>query len=614
MRIQEPSLSRKTLILVAVPLAFELIFAFVLVILMQQFQVQLDSERHARDVTSHLNQILRTLMEEGTLAVTTHYTSHPVEFSNKRRELDFRIKQEVREVQTLLAGHPEEEEAFQEIYGILAKCLQILSNSKEAANTGDRFATLKAWAVLNRLTLALHQRMDQLINQMTRVQEETQLQQTQTRQLFSDALIVGLLLNILIAVGLAWYFHRGTIRRLNTLMDNTRLLAAGKELSPRIEGTDEIARLDNTFRQMAGLLEEANRKQRAAFENAVDVICSIDTDGRFAAVNPASQSVWGLSPDDLLGTRISQMIFKDDVSDTLEKIKQITKEQSHGSFENRVIKSDRSLVDMDWTAQWSKEEKTLYCVAHDVTERKQIDRLKQDFVAMVSHDLRTPLTSVQGFLELLGAEAYGNLSEAGYDSLEITESSVARLISLINDLLDLEKMESGMLELRVASTDLKTILTRSIDAVIGFAKQENISVKLANDAHLDLDADGDRMVQVVVNLLSNAIKFSPKGGEVLIDFDRLPHSVRVNVRDHGRGVPENMRESIFERFKQVELNDERKKGGSGLGLAICKAIVERHGGSIGVEPGEDQPGSVFWFTLPVSAAAKIAENKAQIYT
>ncbi len=553
-------------------------------------------------------------MEEGTLAVTTHVTSHPVEFSNKRRELDFRIKQEVREVQTLLAGHPDEEAAFQEIYGVLTKCLHILSSSKDAANTGDRFATLRAWGGLNRLTLTLHSRMDQLINQMTRVQEETQLQQTQTRQLIYDALSIGLLLQILIAVGLAWYFHRGTIRRLNTLMDNTVLLAAGKELSPRIDGTDEIARLDSTFRQMAGLLEDATRKQRAAFENAVDVICSIDPDGRFAAVNPASQSVWGLSPDDLLGTRISQMIYKDDVADTLEKIKQITKEHSHGSFENRVIKSDRSLVDMDWTAQWSNEEKTLYCVAHDVTERKQIDRLKQDFVAMVSHDLRTPLTSVQGFLELLGAEAYGNLSEEGYDSLEITESSVARLISLINDLLDLEKMESGMLELRVASTDLKTILTRSIDAVIGFAKQENVRVKLANDAHLDLDADGDRMVQVVVNLLSNAIKFSPKGGEVAVDFDRLPHSVRVNVRDHGRGVPENMRESIFERFKQVELNDERKKGGSGLGLAICKAIVERHGGSIGVEPGEDQVGSVFWFTLPVSAAAKIAENKAQIYT
>ncbi len=554
-------------------------------------------------------------MQEGTLAVTTHVTSQRLELSGKRRELDYRIKQEVKEVQTLLAGRPDEEAAFNEIYGILLKCLHILSKSADPENnTSDHFAILKTWAGLNKLTATLHTRMDHMINSMTIVQEETQQQETQTRQLFYTALIIGLLLNILLAVGLAWYFHRGTIRRLNTLMDNTVRLASGKQLSPRIEGTDEIARLDNTFREMAGLLEEATRKQRAAFENAVDVICSIDPDGRFAAVNPASQSVWGLSPDDLIGTRISQMIYKDDVADTLEKIKQITKEHSHGSFENRVIKSDRSLVDMYWTAQWSNEEKTLYCVAHDVTERKQIDRLKQDFVAMVSHDLRTPLTSVQGFLELLGAEAYGNLSEEGYDSLEITESSVKRLISLINDLLDLEKMESGMLELRVANTDLKNILTRSIDAVIGFAKQENITVKLTDDTRLDLEADGDRMVQVVVNLLSNAIKFSPKGGEVSIDVDKLPHSVRVNVRDRGRGVPEKMRESIFERFKQVELNDERKKGGSGLGLAICKAIVERHGGKIGVEPGEDEVGSVFWFTLPVTAAPKSAENKAQIYT
>jgi PAS domain S-box-containing protein len=396
-------------------------------------------------------------------------------------------------------------------------------------------------------------------------------------------------------------------------MDNTNRLAAGKELTPSIGGTDEIGRLDSTFRQMAALLEEANRKQRAAFENAVDVICSIDKDGRFASVNPASMNVWGLSPDDLQGTRISQMIFKDDVADTLEKIKQIITDKSSGSFENRVIKNDKTLVDMNWTAQWSGEEKTLYCVAHDITERKQIDRLKADFVAMVSHDLRTPLNSVQGFLENLGAEAYGNLSEDGYDSLEITEASVKRLIALINDLLDLEKMESGMLELRVAKTDLKTVLSSSIGSVISFAKQADVQVKIDGDAHVMLEADSDRLVQVVVNLLSNAIKFSPRGSTVSIDVTKLPDSLRVNVRDRGRGVPEKMRESIFERFKQVELNDERKKGGSGLGLAICKAIIERHGGKIGVEPGADDVGSVFWFTLPLTASAVPAlpaESKA----
>ncbi len=493
---------------------------------------------------------------------------------------------------------------------MLTGCLKILANNKQATLDGDRFGMIKAWADLNRMTQKLQLRMEELIVHSNLEQAERQAQQTMIKQLVSEALAMGFLLNILIAVGLAWYFNRGTVKRLNTLMDNTQRLARGQELSPRIEGMDEIASLDNTFRQMAALLEEATRKQRAAFENAVDVICSIDKDGRFAAVNPASTIVWGLTPEDLLGTRISQMVFKDDVNDTLEEIKQIVNDQSSGAFENRVIKSDKTLVDMNWTAQWSSEEKTLYCVAHDITERKQIDRLKADFVAMVSHDLRTPLNSVQGFLELLGAEAYGNLSEDGYDSLEITEASVKRLIALINDLLDLEKMESGMLELRVAKTDLKTILSSSVGSVISFAKQADVEVKISNDAQLMLEADNDRLVQVVVNLLSNAIKFSPKGSQVLIDIEKLPDSVRVNIRDQGRGVPESMRESIFERFKQVELNDERKKGGTGLGLAICKAIVERHGGKIGVEPGAGQVGSVFWFTLPLTAASIPAEAKA----
>jgi PAS domain S-box-containing protein len=605
MRFREPSLSTKNIILVAVPLAFELIFLLALVILLSVMQSQSDSERHARDVISGLNQVLRLLMAEGTLAVSTRITNNhnPLEQSGQRRLLDDRIKIETYALKKLVAGHPEEEAAFGEIYDVLTQCLKILADNKRATMAGDQFGMLRAWGSLNKLTLKLQVRMDELIKQMDALQEEKQAEQTMTRRYVVAAMVAAVVFAVLLAIGLAVYFHRGTVRHLNALMDNTHRLAAGQELSPRIEGESEISQLDSTFRQMAAMLEEANRKQRATFENAVDVICSIDKDNRFASVNPASITVWGLSPEDLQGTRISQIIFKDDVADTLEKIKQIISEQSSGSFENRVIKNDKTLVDMNWTAQWSDQEKTLFCVAHDITERKQIDRLKADFVAMVSHDLRTPLNSVQGFLELLGAEAYGNLSEDGYDSLEITEASVKRLIALINDLLDLEKMESGMLELRIARTDLKTILSSSIGSVISFAKQADVEVKIAGDAHLILDADNDRLVQVVVNLLSNAIKFSPKGSQVTIDVAKSPDSVRVNIRDRGRGVPEKMRESIFERFKQVELNDERKKGGSGLGLAICKAIIERHGGKIGVEPGSDNVGSVFWFTLPLTATA-----------
>lgn len=600
MRLPEPSLSAQTIINAAIPTSLNLVLVFVLVGLLHQFQVQLEDEHHARAVENHLNEILRLLMQEGTLAVSTRVANTATEHANKRRELDTRIHEESDITKELVAGHPDEEAAYNEIFGMLHKCLEILSESKQQAALGDRFAVLKAWSQLNKITGVLNVRMDELIRHMNEVAEQTQAEQAQIREQLSIAIIVAVVLNIIMFT-IPWYFYRGMAKRLNALMDNTVRLAAGKELTPRQEGTNEIAKLDSVFRKMAELLEEANRKQRAAFENAVDVICSIDTDGRFAAVNPASQIVWGLAPDDLLGTRISQMVFKDDVNDTLEKINKIVSERSSGAFENRVIKNDRSLVDMRWTAQWSNEEKVLFCVAHDITERKQIDRLKADFVAMVSHDLRTPLNSVQGFLELLGAEVYGHLTEDGYDSLEITEASVKRLIALINDLLDLEKMESGMLELRVEPAELKSILTASVGAVISFAKQSNVAVKIADNVGMKLQADSDRVIQVVVNLLSNAIKFSPKGSEILIDIDKQTEFVRINIRDQGRGVPEKMRESIFERFKQVELNDERKKGGSGLGLAICKAIVERHGGKIGVDPGADGVGSVFWFTLPVAA-------------
>jgi signal transduction histidine kinase len=180
---------------------------------------------------------------------------------------------------------------------------------------------------------------------------------------------------------------------------------------------------------------------------------------------------------------------------------------------------------------------------------------------------------------------------------------------LINDLLDIEKMESGMLELHVQPTDMSLIIKRSIEAVAGFAQTQGISVFMPDKQKQPVEADADRLVQVIVNLLSNAIKFSTKGESVVVAAETKGSKMRVTILDRGRGVPASMRESIFERFKQVELNDERKKGGSGLGLAICKAIVERHGGTIGVEPGPEGKGSLFWFILPTAAVTTSSLQK-----
>lgn len=242
-------------------------------------------------------------------------------------------------------------------------------------------------------------------------------------------------------------------------------------------------------------------------------------------------------------------------------------------------------------------------VFHDMAGAlKEAQEVRKAFVAMVSHDLRSPLTSVSGYLELLEMGVMGELSPQATDGLGKARTNVTRLIRLINDLLDLEKMESGTIKLNLAEASMKKILDDSVEAVSVTAERAQVSVERAFDECM-LNVDADRLVQVVVNLLSNAIKFAPENSTIRLVMNVLADGVvEVRVIDHGRGVPEKFRELIFERFRQVDDSDHTQKGGTGLGLPICKAIIEQHGGAIGVDSQEGH-GSEFWFRIPGAGAS-----------
>jgi len=228
-------------------------------------------------------------------------------------------------------------------------------------------------------------------------------------------------------------------------------------------------------------------------------------------------------------------------------------------------------------------------------ERARNEQLKADFVAMVSHDLRTPLTSTQLFVSLL--------TEKNAESLDIPkkakkiEIEIARLIRLINNLLDLEKAEGKVgFDISIDAVPLSVILQQSVTAVEDYGKQSSVAIEVpATD--LLVDVDQDKIVQVTVNLLANAIKFSPPGSVVHIEVNSVPDYTEISIVDSGRGIPKEFQQAIFDRYKQVTIADEQLKGGTGLGLAICKIIVDLHGGKIGVD-SEEGKGSRFWFRLP----------------
>jgi signal transduction histidine kinase/DNA-binding response OmpR family regulator len=241
------------------------------------------------------------------------------------------------------------------------------------------------------------------------------------------------------------------------------------------------------------------------------------------------------------------------------------------------------------------------CVLRDVTERRRLEQLKSEFVSTVSHELRTPLTSIRASLGLIAGGVAGEVSPEVRELLDIAYNNSERLVLLVNDILDMEKIESGRLEFRRERLPARRILEQSVEANRAYGAQFGVSFKLEQPGGPDADAavyaDAGRIQQVLANLLSNAAKFSPRDGVVEASLAIDAGNVTFRVRDHGKGIPPEFRDRIFQRFAQADSSDVRQKGGTGLGLSISKAIVEHHGGQVGFEDAEGG-GTLFWFTLP----------------
>jgi signal transduction histidine kinase len=230
-------------------------------------------------------------------------------------------------------------------------------------------------------------------------------------------------------------------------------------------------------------------------------------------------------------------------------------------------------------------------------ERKRSERLKDEFVSTVSHELRTPLTSISGSLGLLMGNAAGSLPRPMARLLSIAYTNCQRLVRLVNDILDIEKMEAGRIVFNFSRVEVRRLVVQVIESNRGFADGYGVRIRLEATRAAAVRADPDRLAQVITNLLSNAIKFSPPGNEVVVAIEKGHDNVRLSVRDHGSGIPVDFRPLIFKKFAQADARGARQKGGTGLGLSIVKQIVERLGGEVGFADAAGG-GTVFHVQLP----------------
>lgn len=393
----------------------------------------------------------------------------------------------------------------------------------------------------------------------------------------------------------------------------SQLIIAHKAPDGTVKMLSTIARDITQQKQIEATLLEAERRWRSLLEDVRLVVVGLDKQGNVEYVNPYFLELVGYTQAEVLGkdwfeTFLPQHHKHRGQHNFLELIEQefYIHDQSiilTKTGEERAIAWNNTLL----RDSQGKVIGTL-SIGEDITERQVIERMKDEFISVVSHELRTPLTSIHGALNLLSSGLVTSHTEKGRRVIDIAAESAERLVRLVNDILELERLESGKISLSKQTCYATQLMQEAIDMMQVMAHRAGITLSVAPST-IEFNADPDRIIQVLTNLLGNAIKFSASDSTVWLTaeletgkpgYQNLSSSnpkVVFAVKDRGRGIPADKLETIFERFHQVDASDSRKKGGTGLGLAICRSIVQQHGGRIWVESTLGE-GSCFYFTLP----------------
>jgi hypothetical protein len=367
-----------------------------------------------------------------------------------------------------------------------------------------------------------------------------------------------------------------------------------------IIGTFGLSRDITEHKRAEQALRESEERYRDLADNAADLIQSLSPEGRYLYVNRAWREALGYSEEEVSHLHMRDIIIPEHLPYCQEVLARVLRGESVGDVAAVFVTKTGKRVAVQGSVNCrlvDGKPVAMPGIFRDVTARLEVEKMKNEFVSTVSHELRTPLTSIRGALGLLTSGKLSADSAKAQRMLEIAVANTDRLIRLINEILEIERIQSGRVKLEKRSCLVASLLAQAVDAVREVANKAGVNLELY-PACGNVLADSDRVVQTLTNLLGNAIKFSPSGKAVSLSATRRDDEMLFEVKDRGRGIPRDKLGVIFERFQQVDASDRREKGGSGLGLAICRSIVDQHGGRIWVESQLGQ-GSSFYFTLPL---------------
>jgi len=409
-------------------------------------------------------------------------------------------------------------------------------------------------------------------------------------------LISVVLLSLTVSLLLSWFFTSDITNRLRRIANNANCLSTSKPLPIPEGGNDEIAQLENILYHSSAELNQLRHKEFAILDNAADVICSLDENLNFVDVGAAVTMVWNRPKEALLRQSLKTVLEETDADDTVAAFRHIADRLGSGEVENRVRCASGFVKDSLWKVSWSAIDRRFFCVVHDVTELRAIEKLKHQFLQIVCHDLRSPLMSIGIDVNLLIAEKeIGTLADHIEGELSNVSVNLGFLNTLVNEFLELEQLESrkeSMEMMVVSASDLCVVAKESLETL---AAKTNIQIELLEGDGL-VWGDEKALIQAVKKLLANAINVSPPTAKVQMSISVKNHLVKIKVTDQSQEIPREKRDFVFERFR-LPSHDGYGHKGMELGLVIVKNIASSHGGRVGVE-SELSGGTSLWIQLP----------------
>lgn len=343
-------------------------------------------------------------------------------------------------------------------------------------------------------------------------------------------------------------------------------------------------------------LETSKQRERLIADYSSDLLFCMDADRKILDLNAQAESVLEYPPISLLATPVDVVIFKEDTAELLLYFDACKIQDQQKPLECRVVSRTGKVIDLEWQVEWSQQLSQFYCLARNITERKEAQRLKAEITAMVGHDLRAPASSLSFLLQNLKAGTFGELPEEAAEKVNRASDNVGTMLKLINQLLDAEKIDGGQMEVDLKIIPLSELYESCEELLLDLAARRSIKLVFPEDSSAMVMADFDRCLQILCNLLSNAIKWSPENSRVEVSEVQEGKNICINVKDFGPGIEKDRQESIFQRFKSVDTRADKSIASTGLGLYIAKKLIELQNGSITVK-SEQGHGSTFTISL-----------------